>query len=66
MAGANWPRYIAANVCYPAGKSASRTAGVGPGSCPLRGLYFRTLTDPSGRKPPAHSVAYVAFPAAHD
>jgi hypothetical protein len=29
MAGANWPRYIAANVCYPAGKSASRTAGVG-------------------------------------
>jgi len=29
MAGANWPRYIAANVCYPAGKLASRTAGVG-------------------------------------
>jgi hypothetical protein len=29
MAGANWPRYIAANVCYPAGKSASRTAGGG-------------------------------------
>ena len=29
MAGANWPRYIAANVCYPAGKLASLTAGVG-------------------------------------
>jgi hypothetical protein len=29
MAGANWPRYIAANVCHPGGKLAPRTAGVG-------------------------------------
>ena len=46
MAGANWPRYIAANVCYPAGKSASRTAGVGwepPFRLPKSGRWERNL-----------------------